>query len=394
MQCILRCTVSKSTNMLSAKLILSIIIFYACIGNAFEEGPFFRRAESLNAVAGRAEGTQSDDQVIIRRIIVAYQHATSAQKENRGDSMWQLFFHQHHQSIDQVFQKGRFNEAAKFLRDPGSSNLFYGIDNLCAVFLPSFSKPEDAHLYAQICLDGLARFAEIIGAINLDNPESYPYTPPQPFRADFLVEKIEKALNLSLVFPNPYPNEYGAWTPRGIVSYRVPQALYQAWRIKQLLKDIERPRVLEIGAGVGRTAYYAKMLGIEDYTIVDLPFTGLASSYFLARTLGEEAVLLSGEIAPNAATRIKILTPEEFLSKFDRYDLILNVDSLTEMDPQVAKTYWNHIESCGHLFLSINHETNSFTVKELINTSQRIAQKERSIYSMRRGYVEEIVRFK
>jgi hypothetical protein len=30
-------------------------------------------------------------------------------------------------------------------------------------------------------------------------------------------------------------------------------------------------RCLEIGAGVGRTAYYAHWLGMQDYTIVDLP---------------------------------------------------------------------------------------------------------------------------
>src|SRR5690606_14876259 len=114
---------------------------------------------------------------------------------------------------------------------------------------------------------------------------------------------------------------------RGIISYRVPQALYQAWRMAQLLKDIARPRVLEIGAGLGRTAFYARKFGILDYTIIDIPVTALSQGYYLGRVLGEDQIHLAGEDRASSDERIKILPPSYFLTGEDRYDLILNADS-------------------------------------------------------------------
>lgn len=63
------------------------------------------------------------------------------------------------------------------------------------------------------------------------------------------------------------------------------------------------------------------------------------------------------------------------------------------MDPKIAKAYWDKIERSSRMFISINHEVNPFTVKELIDTGTRVASVQRMIYSMRRGYVEELVKF-
>jgi putative sugar O-methyltransferase len=178
-----------------------------------------------------------------------------------------------------------------------------------------------------------------------------------------------------------------------VISYRAPQALYQAWRIKQLLKNIKNPRVLEIGAGLGRTAYYAKTLGIDDYTIVDLPIVSMVSGHFLARSLGGDQVLFFEETAHDSKDRVKFLSPLNFLSSVDSYDLVINVDSLTEMDSDTAQNYLNGIAKNTKIFLSINHESNPFTVKELIDRSESTAQIDRFPYWMRRGYVEEVVRY-
>src|SRR5262249_5720898 len=131
--------------------------------------------------------------------------------------------------------------------------------------------------------------------------------------------------------------------------------LYQAWRIKTLVAGIKRPRILEIGAGLGRTAYYAAELGLTDYTIIDLPSTSVAQGYFLGRALGDEQVTLFGELA--IPGRIKILPPESFLDAACEatFDLVLNVDSMTEMDRSVAASYWDKIARSARRFLSINH---------------------------------------
>jgi hypothetical protein len=243
-------------------------------------------------------------------------------------------------------------------------------------------------------LDHLVRFAEAIGAINLDNPESYGHIPPTRWDADAIINIISQKLNVPIVFPNPYPAEHGLATSSGVMSYRVPQALYQAYRIKEILKNKTSPRVLEIGGGLGRTAYYARLFGITDYTIVDLPFTAMSSGYFLGVTLGEDQILYSGENASDAQNRIKMLTPAEFLAGNKQYDLIINADGFTEFDPNTSQAYWNQIEKSTPIFLSINHEVNPFSVRMLIEKSELVSEASRFPYWMRKGYIEELVRFK
>ncbi len=352
-----------------------------------------RRPESLAAVSAQTVEMQPDDLAITERIVHSYRR-TAIINQNLGNSMWQLFFETRHQSLHRMFLTGTLNEISNILQNPHQSDLFYGFDNLAASLLPGFASPDAKQAHATICLDSLVRFAEAIGAVSLDNPEHYHYIPAIPLQADAIIDKINNMLGVQIVFPNPYPFENGLYTSYGIMSYRIPQSLYQAYRLKQMLKGIKNPRVLEIGAGLGRTAYYARLLGICDYTIVDIPFTAISSGYFLARTIGEENVLLSGEMALDKDQRVKILTPAEFLASNGAYDLILNADGFTEMDPIIAKTYWQHIEKVTPIFLSINHEANAYTVKSLIDKSDHVAEVTRYPYWMRKGYIEEIVRFK
>jgi SAM-dependent methyltransferase len=352
-----------------------------------------RRPESLVPIAAKTKAVDVDDHLIVKRLMGAYQHSMK-DPDVRGNSMWKGIYEEHHKAYHEIFMSDVV-AASAILRNPGTTKLFYGIDNHFDT-VQSFLEADSgfAHHLAVCCLDGLVRFAEAIGAIRLDNPESYPYLPAFPLAADDVVNRIEQVLG-PLAFPNPYPNEFGCLTSKGIFSYRVPQALYQAWRIKQLLRGIEHPRVLEIGAGLGRTAYYAHQLGIEDYTIVDLPFTAVLSGYFLGRCLGGDRIVLSGEeVSLDTRRLIKIITPAVFLEGNDSYDLIINADSLTEMDPAIAKAYWNRIEANGGIFLSINHELNSFTAKDLIDKGTRVSQADRSPYWMRDGYIEEVVKFK
>jgi SAM-dependent methyltransferase len=191
--------------------------------------------------------------------------------------------------------------------------------------------------------------------------------------------------------PNPFPCEHGLKTSRGIISYRVPQSIYQASRIKQLVQGISNPRVLEIGAGLGRTAYYAYEMGIKDYTIIDIPITAAAQAYFLGRTIGDKNIYLDGERSNESSLTVKILTPQTFFNETKTYDLIVNVDSLTEMDFSVAQAYWNKIKVTTSTFLSINHEANAFRVRDLIVDDLSMLNIRRELYWMRRGYTEELI---
>ena len=372
---------------------LVLVLVTISVKNAITADELFRRPQSLIAIPAETTSKINDDLLIIHRVIEAYQRSANL-TENRGNSMWQLFFDQRHRKLHNTFMSSNHELKAAILRNPGSTDLFYGFDNLAVSLLPAFAEAAGQQSHATICLDSLMRCAEAIGAIPLDNPESHNYTPPMPWQADAIVDKIRQALGKPIIFPNPYPNEHGVNSPYGIVSYRVPQAIYQAYRIRQLLKNIEHPRVLEIGGGLGRTAYYARILGIRDYTIVDLPFTAISSGYFLGVTLGGDQILYAGEQAADAEDRIKIITPTDFLADKKMYDLIINADGFTEFDPNAAKVYWEKIETSTSIFLSINHEANAYRVKTLLDESSDTVDVERHLYWMRRGYVEEIVRFK
>lgn len=344
--------------------------------------------ETLSATPGKVSVVEPfNDDKIVPRMIKAYQHS---EEQQLGNSMWQRFFYNFAAPIDTVFKSGQIDQAAQILREPGSNNLFYGIDNLSYCLLWWLNNERGAHGYATDCLDVLISFAELSGCIE-NNPDAD--NSSAPLSADQVIRAIKKKFGDQITFPNPYPNEQGLQSSYGVISERVPQALYQAWKIKELVKGIPNPRVLEIGAGVGRTAFYARQLGIADYTIVDLPITSLASGYFLARSIGENNILFSGETGLNMEQKIKMMTPQEYFTSSNKYDLIVNVDSLIEMDVNIALMYLNKIKQDSSMFLSINNELGAFSFNQLIWKIDNIKKVERLDYPIRDTYFEEVVYF-
>jgi SAM-dependent methyltransferase len=344
----------------------------------------------LSPAEAWTSGTSGDDKVLIDRLICAYQ-LVDKESQALGDSMWVMFFDEFHKEIHEAIVEGDRRRVEEILRDPASSDLFYGFDNLSR-FLLSGRRLEDRYA-PSMALDGLIRLGEAMGVRRLDNPETYACARQHRVRIDDAIDAVEKGVGFRLEIPNPFPREFGARSKRGVISYRVPQAVYQAWRISQILSNVTDPRVLEIGAGLGRTAFYCRQFGIRDYTIVDIPMSLLAQGYFLGRTLGAEHVLLFGERADDASSRIKVLPPKTFLGGSERYDLVVNVDSLTEIDEGLARSYWSEIQKRAGTFLSINHESNLFSVGELIQEGANVQARSRMPYWMRRGYVEEVVSF-
>lgn len=339
------------------------------------------------AVATNLVNMRVNDKELIKRIIAAYQ---SVNRADLGESMWTVFYTKYHQPIHQVLIDGNEKAVTEILRNPETNDLFYGFDILTKSFHSTFNKKRARKAYARACLDGLVRFAESVGAIPIDNPASK-LKDRIICRTEDILAGIDKAC-IPFSMPNPFESEHGLGSSRGVISYRVPQALYQAWRIKELLKGIQNPRVLEIGGGLGRTAFYANELGIKNYTIVDLPITTVAQAYYLGRALGEENICLGGEQFDDDQNRVRIVVPETFLAEDNKYDLILNVDSLTEMDFDVARSYWDKIKVSTNTFLSINHEANKFHVRDLFVEDLNSLIVHRGLYCMRKGYVEELIR--
>ena len=329
-----------------------------------------------------------NDVDLIMRIIASYQKSKSL---NIDGSMWKQFFLLYHLEIDDALMSGNLDRICKIFRDPVSTDFFYGFDILTKSFNSVFSKKSVRDAYSLLCLDGLVRFAESSGAIKIYNPETVNLL-QDSFDADLLIELIsKKCWNFSV--PNLFPGEHGLLTSKGIISYRVPQALYQAWRVRQILSGFKQPKVLEIGGGLGRTAHYAYELGVKDYTLIDLPISAAAQSYFVGRAIGEDNIVLEGEDLKYNTNKVKILQPTSFLNGNLKYDLIINADSLTEMNETTVGSYWEKIKTSTSMFLSINHEANDVVINRLIQKERLDVSGFRFPYWMRKGYVEELIKF-
>lgn len=139
---------------------------------------------------------------------------------------------------------------------------------------------------------------------------------------------------------------------------RVRCAAYQIEQLHGI--DPNARRVVEIGPGMGRTAYYGHLAGL-DYTTIDLPLGIVAQACFLGRAVGPDALWFSDEDEIAPAGRIKLLhgAPDR------QFDIALNVDSMTEMPTAVAFNYFRWAASHARHLLSINHSKNPFTVAQV-----------------------------
>lgn len=328
---------------------------------------------------------QIDDSLLIERLKKFY-IICDTNFEGNKDSVWSGIFMQLHGEIHSAFINSDDKKIADILRNPGNYNLFYGFENLCRDLIKA-KRLEDI-LEPELTMDSLVSLCEAVGVIPIANPESLKIK--KTVNPSTAIQLLEKEFGFELCFPNPFEGEYGLETKKGIISYRSVQAIYQAWKISKVVEHIPNPKVLEIGGGLGRTAYYCRHFGIRDYTIVDIPMSSVSQGNFLGRVLTEKDLFLLGESIEDSETKIKLIHTNEFFSSNKKYDLIVNVDSLTELNIEIAKRYLAKIVEVGDLFLSINHENNSFTVNSIWKENSRLLKLYRSPYWVRRGYVEEL----
>ena len=345
------------------------------------------KTESETNVLGKlSEGEKDIDDALLSRIKTAYRHSMT---KGEGDlsPLWSMIYAKNSEVHDALLNGSGLPE---LLNDPSSNYLFYGFDNMFRDFTEQIRSQEA--MQTALCnffFSELTTLAEATGVKRVWNPEGgakFPHKDKPLIPAlDDLLSSIEDRIGLDLKFPNPFPNEFGIASSRGIISQRTIHAVYQAWRIKVLTSQYG-PRVAEIGAGLGRTAYFARALGIDDYTIIDLPMSNVAQANFLGRTVGWQNIALSGE--QQSAGQIRILTSDWLKENDERFDVIANVDSLTEMDASVSASYASMAMERAKILWSINHEANTETVSTIEALRGRSIG--RHPYWLRPGYIEEI----
>ncbi|MBI1262900.1 MAG: hypothetical protein GC184_14375 [Rhizobiales bacterium] len=353
-----------------------------------------RDVTTLRAKPEITKAVDRDDRRIVERIVKSFR--LPSEDASQPADIWDRIYNDFQRPTVELLRTGDIQAVQALLKDPRAANLFIGFDGIFpgVVHLDPESV-EQVMGAALVAHDHAICVAEVTGAVRYENPQAGPLAAKyagQP--TDDFIDALEKLTGSTLTFPNPYPGEVGVVTSRGIISPRALHAIYQAWRIRELVKDIAHPRILEIGGGMGRTAYYARSLGLHDYAIVDLPLAAVAQALFLMPTLGEDRVSMHGEEAGEMAETIKLHRPETFFNSDQSYDLIVNVDSMTEIGIDAALAYWEKIKRSTSRYLSINHEINPFTMAQIAREHPAgVIKYQRYPYGPRRGYVEEYFEF-
>jgi len=173
-----------------------------------------------------------------------------------------------------------------------------------------------------------------------------------------------------------------------LASPRATLARYQADRLLSTLGSISGRAVVEIGPGTGHCALFAFRDGVTDYTTIDLPLGMVAQARFLAEALGPDAIWMEGDVEPPPINKIRIFSAASLPDR--RYDVVINVDSMTEVSIKTALEYAEWINGHARLFISMNHEWNLFTVTDLAKCALSAKPLHRARVPERDGYFEEV----
>ena len=275
-------------------------------------------------------------------------------------------------------------------------SLLYGMGTTDIVL--SKKCPYDINYLSICCRDAIISLAEALSVKNISLNQQTPFSDYiKTTNCDLApyIDKIEKALGHSISAPDV------GHPPVAIVGEYVisPDSLHHAYvmhRVKQLGFN-EQSHILEIGGGFGNVARYAYLSGFRNYTIVDLPHVAAIQAAFLFATVGAENVFLFGE-ATNAPIKIFPCTHKNALQ--DKFDLVINMDSLPEINRTEALEYLGIVKSKSRYFLSVNQEAQKthkekiqqHSVPEMINHVGGFNLLHRNIYWMKQGYAEELYR--
>ena len=256
--------------------------------------------------------------------------------------------------------------------------------------------PAYARLLAAWTHDKTLSLAEAVGAIPVELPENGAWGQSISTPTADLFTAIEAKLGRDLT-PPPHVGGYlGVDAGGRVLQMRVLEAVYAAWRMRQLADALGTRRVCEIGAGAGLTAYYAVLFGIDDYVIVDLPTMNAVQAYMLIGSRIGDRVSLHGE---EGVAGVRILPPQSFSAlEPGAFDLLFNQDSLPEIEEDAARTYLRDaVRISARCFLSINQEAHlpfeggcQRSVPELVADAGGFTLRSRHRHWLRQGYVEEV----
>ena len=344
-------------------------------------------------VLGKCFAEDNPQRILVaERLLKAYHKSVRDEKlstlQRKGEDLWTGLIRNELPELMSYIDESNAEKLAHYLMHFGESFVWFGGITTC---IDGYNRNLAPEHVALTYLDKLVCLGEYLGVIPFENPECGPWGANLQVNANDLIEKIEDALEISIIPPSGAIYIDGLETEKGLLHYRHINGLYSAIRANEL-SDNAGP-CCEFGGGIGITAMYAHRMGISDYTILDLPITCLLAGHYLLHTVGLDSINLYGE--EQKTDTIKILPYWECTKLPDKhYSLTLNQDSFPEIADNLLEEYLLQINRITkHYFLSINHECSyPKTVDSFVNRAKGYKKIYRSKYWVREGYIEELFR--
>jgi hypothetical protein len=333
------------------------------------------------------------DQDLLARIKRSYRTAVQSYQPEE-DSMWTTIEDKRRDIHRSLFSDDD-NQTIALLSTPARTELYWGIDTIARHLVEGLrTSPLSQEHVAKAIDQQFGVLAEAIGARRAWNFEANPDRPAlDDDGVEAMLSEIDQEVGAHLTYPTPFEYEFGISTTRGLIVVKTAMAIFQAYRVKTISKLVSGCKILEIGPGLGRTAYYARELGLHDYTTIDLPLGIVGQACFLASALGPDNIWLMGDDPAAQSGRIRLLSPSVLQQNPEDFDVILNADSLTEMSAERAVAYMQYAQAHCKAFISINHELNPLRVKDIAKITGVPFDSVRGISNIRPGYVEDLFLF-
>jgi len=160
-----------------------------------------------------------------------------------------------------------------------------------------------------------------------------------------------------------YGNQAGAYIDGEFVGLGSYFNEIYGTHLAELISDIERPTIADLGAGYGKLAYFI-LRNIKEFTFIDfdLPETLCLAAYYLMKVFPHKKVLLYGEEEYSSNLHQKydlIFMPAYEINKIGELsvDLFLNKNSLGEMTKEAVHNFTKYISlATKKYFFHMNHE--------------------------------------
>ena len=305
-------------------------------------------------------------------------------------------------SLSDILKSSNSTELAKYLNSAPSNPIGRGIlqGDLETELLKRSRKYRN--LVAKITRRRIEATLEAQGYKSILNPEQGQWEEISEGELERMLSNFEKDLGFSLSLPNIFSGLFEVSLGPNRLNQVDLMSLNSALTVRKFMSDKSIKRIVEIGGGSGRFAYFCLKLGLGPIYIIDLPHVLILQYWYLTKALPASKIRFNHSL--DASSADIVLVPNSKMKSIDpkQMEMIFNQDSFAEMPLDIVKQYLDWIAlNKSSLIFSINHESKPYlshngeqqiNVFEVLSSDNRFELLSRELDWVRRGYVKSIFR--